>query len=103
MLILVTIEKVDMLCIVAHLLEQRPIWGYLSSQICLCFLIRFWNYASADRAVDLSPAGVPQQMLKQYHFCGKSSNILQPSMPPEGMVQVHVWDRKLSKVRAYSV
>lgn len=37
MLILVTIEKVDMLCIVAHLLEQRPIWGYLSSQICLCF------------------------------------------------------------------
>jgi hypothetical protein len=68
-----------------------------------CVLIRFWNYASADRAVDLSPAGVPQQMLKQYHFCGKSSNILQPSMPPEGMVQVHVWDRKLSKVRAYSV
>ena len=24
---------------------QSPIWGYLGSQICLCFLIRFWNYA----------------------------------------------------------
>lgn len=30
----------------AHLLGQSPIWGYLGSQICLCFLIRFWNYAS---------------------------------------------------------
>jgi len=67
------------------------------------FFDSFLELRKRDRAVDLSPAGVPQQMLKQYHFCGKSSNILQPSMSPEGMVQVHVWDRKLSKVRAYSV
>ena len=39
-------------------------------------------------------------MHEQDHFCDKSSKILRPSMSPEGMVQRHLLDRELLKVRA---
>ena len=54
-----------------------------------------WSSCSA-----LSTAGVPQQMHEQDHFRGKSSKFLRPSMSPEGMVQRHLLDRELLKVRA---
>ena len=47
-----------------------------------------------------SMVGTPQKLHRPDHFCSRPTSIFRPSMSPKGMVQRHLVDRELLKVRA---
>ena len=66
------------------------------------FSTDFGQFRNKGRAAWLyhSTASTPYQLHRPDHLCPRPSSIFCPSMSPEGMVQRHLVDRELLKVRA---
>jgi hypothetical protein len=60
------------------------------------------NQQQGEQQLGSTPSmvGTPQKLHRPDHFCSRPTSIFRPSMSPEGMVQRHLVDRELLKVRA---